>query len=73
MQIHECSADVDNLQVFIKAGVQWTWRRSKKSWREEFTCTLNFDEQLKVTRFVVESSPPKMSCVMLAVDDDTTV
>jgi len=71
MQIYECTEDADKQQVVVKAGVRWTWRRSKKSWREEFTCTLDFDEWLKVSRFVVESSPPENNCVMLAVEDMT--
>jgi hypothetical protein len=71
MQIHEYTDDADKRRVVVKANVRWTWRRSKKSWREEFTCTLDFDEWLKVSKFVVESSPPEHNCVMLAVEDGT--
>lgn len=69
MEIHEYTVDADNQRVVAKASIQWTWRRSKKSWREEFTCTLDFDDWLRVSTFVVESNPPENSCVMLAVED----
>jgi hypothetical protein len=68
MQLYQCDVYADKLRVVIKASVQWTWRASKQSWREVFTCTLDFDELLKVKGFVVESSPPESSCVMLATD-----
>jgi len=68
IQLHQCDIDVDKQQVIIKASLQWTWRRSKNSWMEEFTCTLDFDDRLKVKGFIVKSSPPENTCVMLAVD-----
>jgi len=58
----------DKLQVVITASVQWTWKVSKKSWREDFACTLDFDEWLKVKGLVVRSNAPETSCVLLAVD-----
>jgi len=68
MRFHDCHVYADKSQVVVKASVQWTWRVSKRSWRENFTCTLDFDERLKVKRFIVVSNPPEESCVMLAID-----
>lgn len=71
MQFYNCDVFADQMQVVMKASVRWTWKVSKKSWREDFTCTLDFDEGLKVKRFVVRSNPPASTCVMLAVDSTT--
>ena len=68
---HKCDVRADKLQVVVTASVQWTWRVSRKSWREDFTCTLDFDELLKVKGFVVASNAPEAFCVMRAVDSTT--
>jgi hypothetical protein len=68
---HTCDVRADKQQVVVKASVQWTWRVSRKSWREDFTCTLDFDEMLKVKGFLVSSNPPEECCVMRAVDGTT--
>lgn len=68
MKLHECTVISTESKVVMKANVRWTWRKSKRSWREEFTCTLHFDENKKVKGFVVKTDPPKASCVMHAVD-----
>lgn len=68
MQIHSTRVDLEKSCVVLRASVRWTWKISGNSWREEFTCTLGFDEQAKVKRFIVETDIPKSSCVMHAVD-----
>lgn len=68
MRFYECHVYADRSQVIIKASVQWTWRVSRRSWRENFTCILDFDEWLKVKGFVVKSNAPEDSCVLLAID-----
>lgn len=68
MQIHWTKVDLEKSSVVVRASVRWTWKISGNSWREEFTCTLGFDEQAKVKQFIVESDVPKSSCVMHAVD-----
>lgn len=68
MELKECTAYSAESKVVMKANVRWTWRVSKRSWREEFTCTLHFDENKKIKSFVIKTDPPKASCVMHAVD-----
>jgi hypothetical protein len=68
VQLHECTIDEDNRRVVATATTQWRWRVSGESWREDFTCTLDFDERLKVTGFIVHSSPPETNCIMHATD-----
>lgn len=68
MKFDEWIVHSNELKVVIKADVRWTWKVSKRSWREVFTCTLNFDEHMKVKGFVVKTDPPKSTCVMHAVD-----
>jgi hypothetical protein len=69
MQLHGYDVYADKLQVVIKASVQWTWKVSKKSWREDFTCTIDFDELLKVKAYSVKSNPPEENCIMRAIDE----
>lgn len=68
MRFHDCIVHADKSQVVIKASVRWTWRMSRRSWLEEFTCTLGFDENLKVKSYIVETNSTEDSCVMLAID-----
>lgn len=60
--------DPEELRVAFQGSIQWKWRISKRTWRERFMCTIEFDEKLKVKSFVVETHPPKATCVMHAVD-----
>ncbi|KAF7987020.1 hypothetical protein HWV62_123 [Athelia sp. TMB] len=68
MQIHSKEVDLTKSQVVLRASMRWTWRISGNSWREVFTCTLDYDEEVKVKKFIVETDVPKSSCVMHAVD-----
>jgi hypothetical protein len=52
------------------ASMRWTWRVSGRSWTEDFTCVLGFDEQGKIMRFEVRTEGDPETCVMRAVDDD---
>ncbi|KZP18935.1 hypothetical protein FIBSPDRAFT_744702 [Athelia psychrophila] len=68
MQIHSTRVDLENSCVVMRASVRWTWKISGNSWLEEFTCTLGFDDEAKVKKFIVETDVPRSSCVMHAVD-----
>lgn len=57
-------------QVAVNGSVQWTWRSSGRSWREDFLCTLDYDDNLKVVGMVVETHSAPGTCVMRAVDED---
>lgn len=71
MELHGLPiVDAGEKQVKMVASVTWTWRRSKRSWVEEFTWTLDYDEQLKIICFIVETTSPRGTCVMKAVDDE---
>ncbi|KAJ7490556.1 hypothetical protein FB451DRAFT_621919 [Mycena latifolia] len=61
---------VDAYRVAVTASVQWTWRLSGRSWREEFLCTLEYDDHLKIVAMIVETNSPPGTCVMRAVDAD---
>ncbi|KAJ7858161.1 hypothetical protein B0H13DRAFT_1475108, partial [Mycena leptocephala] len=55
-------------QVAVNASVQWTWRSSGRSWREDFLCTMDYDDHLKVVSIVVETTSAPGTCVMRAID-----
>jgi hypothetical protein len=63
---HETNVFPEAQQVVTKASVIWTWKHSGRSWTEEFTCTFDFDDQLKVKRFLVRTTSPPGTCVMMA-------
>lgn len=65
---HEMHVFPEAQQVVAKASVVWAWRHSGKSWREDFTCTFDFDDQLKVKRFVIRTTSSPRTCVMMAND-----
>jgi hypothetical protein len=52
----------------------WTWKRSGRSWREDFTCTLVFEDSdpaaLRILSFMVITESAPGTCVMHAVDED---
>ncbi|KAF7298660.1 hypothetical protein MIND_00813200 [Mycena indigotica] len=57
--------------VTVHGSVGWTWRLSRREWTEKFTCTLEYDDNLKVVGMVVETTSPPATCVMRAVDMDS--
>ncbi|KAJ6583906.1 hypothetical protein DFH09DRAFT_263422 [Mycena vulgaris] len=61
---------VDPYRVAVNASVQWTWRSSGRSWREDFLCTLDYDDHLKIIGMIVETNSPPGTCIMRAVDAD---
>jgi hypothetical protein len=61
---------VETNQVAVNASVQWTWRSSGRSWREDFLCTLDYDDQLKIIGMIVQTNSAPGTCVMRAVDED---
>ncbi|KAJ7250040.1 hypothetical protein B0H12DRAFT_1052525 [Mycena haematopus] len=61
---------VEPNQVAVSASVQWTWRSSGRSWREDFLCTLDYDDNLKVIGMIVETTSPSGTCIMRAIDED---
>jgi hypothetical protein len=67
-QRHDMVVRPEVRQVVARASVIWTWRHSGRSWKEDFTCTLDFDDQLKVKHFLVRTTSPPSTCVMMAVD-----
>lgn len=72
MKYYNCTMDADENKVIMNGRVRWTWRTSKRSWREVFRCTLEFDDNIKVKSFTIETLPdpaePMCTCVMHAVD-----
>lgn len=63
---------VDSRHVAVTASVRWTWRLSGRSWVEDFVCTLDYDEHLKIVGMVVETQSAPGTCIMRAVDADPT-
>lgn len=61
-------ADAKARRVVVGASVTWMWRRSGREWDEDFTCTLEFDENYKISSFVVKTDSAPETCVMRAVD-----
>ncbi|KAJ7578191.1 hypothetical protein C8J56DRAFT_969277 [Mycena floridula] len=70
---HSLVVKEDTMQVDVAASVKWTWKASGKSFREDFTCTLDFDEHAKVTSFIMNTTSGPGTCVMRAVDIEDTV
>lgn len=60
-------------QVIVTASVRWTWKASGVSWKEDFTCTLDYDSSVKVVSFVVRTDSSANTCVMRAVDPSARV
>ncbi|KAF5361088.1 hypothetical protein D9756_005114 [Leucocoprinus leucothites] len=57
--------------VTTSASVTWRWKKSGRSWNEDFTCTLEFDDHSKITHFVVVTESGPSTCIMRAVDTDS--
>jgi hypothetical protein len=70
---HAVAVDPYSRRVIVKGSVNWTWKKSGRSWQEDFSCTLVFDDSdpLKIANFVVKTENGAKACVMQAVDVDT--
>lgn len=68
INLHNISASVDDQQVIVNASVKWKWKYSGRSWTEAFTCTLDYDECLRIKAFIVQTNSAPETCVMRAVD-----
>jgi hypothetical protein len=68
MRLHSCHVLPNASRVVLTASVTWTWKQSGRSWTEDFTCTLDFDEQVKVKAFAVQTLSGEQTCLMRAVD-----
>ncbi|KAJ7364904.1 hypothetical protein DFH08DRAFT_840271, partial [Mycena albidolilacea] len=69
MKVHMRTV-VEPNQVAVNASVRWTWRSSDRSWTEDFLCTLEYDDSLKVVGMIVETNSAPGTCIMRAVDED---
>lgn len=69
----EVEVDVCKRRVTIPASVTWTWRKSCRSWKEDFTWTLDFDDSLKISSFIIRTMSSPGTCVMRAIDCDPAV
>ncbi|RDB14619.1 hypothetical protein Hypma_016446 [Hypsizygus marmoreus] len=67
------SADPATGKVVLEGSIVWTWKKSGRRWTEDFTCTLVFDDLLKIVSFVVKTESPPATCVMRAVDSDPRI
>ncbi|KAF8074049.1 hypothetical protein FPV67DRAFT_784034 [Lyophyllum atratum] len=65
-------ADISTRTVVFEGNVTWTWKKSGRSWVEDFTCTLAFDELLKIVSFSVRTDSEIQTCVMRAKDVDNS-
>ncbi|TFK34750.1 hypothetical protein BDQ12DRAFT_337022 [Crucibulum laeve] len=70
MTRHSQRADAEARRVIVSASVIWKWKRSGRKWTEDFTCTLEFDESLKIVNLVIKTEGAPSTCVMRAVDVD---
>ncbi|TFK71272.1 hypothetical protein BDN72DRAFT_469281 [Pluteus cervinus] len=68
MRIHSAQVDSSAKQVVVAASVTWMWKKSRKSFTEDFTCTLQFDDNQKIVDFLVCTNSGPGTCVMRAVD-----
>ncbi|PFH51233.1 hypothetical protein AMATHDRAFT_95766, partial [Amanita thiersii Skay4041] len=66
--IHTTDVDIPTNTVTADASITWTWRRSHRRWREDFICTIQFDESLKIISLKVQTVSEPETCVMRAVD-----
>lgn len=73
MQKHSVQANTTDRTVVVKASVTWMWKKSRRSWREEFTCTLGYDEHCKIVSFIVRTESGPGTCIMRAVDIEPPV
>ncbi|KAG6845066.1 hypothetical protein H0H87_001128 [Tephrocybe sp. NHM501043] len=68
--VHKRTIDVNPFTrtVVFEGSVTWKWKKSGRSWVEEFTCTLLFDELLKIVSYAVRTDSPLKTCLMRAKD-----
>jgi hypothetical protein len=69
--LHSSSVIPDSHTVTTSASVTWRWKKSGRTWNEDFSCTLEFDDHLKICDFVITTESSPTTCVMRAVDTDT--
>ncbi|TFK53398.1 hypothetical protein OE88DRAFT_1711414 [Heliocybe sulcata] len=53
MKFSEWVVDTEVMKVSVKGNADFTWTSTKEMWKETFTYTLDFDEDLKVTDYQV--------------------
>ncbi|KAF8625987.1 hypothetical protein AX17_006711 [Amanita inopinata Kibby_2008] len=69
--LNSTDADPNTSTVTADASITWTWRHSRRCWREDFICTICFDESLKIISLNVQTVSEPETCVMRAVDPGT--
>ncbi|KAF4617626.1 hypothetical protein D9613_006223 [Agrocybe pediades] len=62
--------DASKRRVSVTAESTWTWKRSGRKFREEFTWTIDYDESMKIVSFIIRTLSGPGTCVMRAVDAD---
>lgn len=62
--------DEPNRRVVVSASVDWAWRKSGRKWTEDFTWTLDFDENLEIISFIIRTVSGPGTCIMRAIDID---
>ncbi|KAF8654681.1 hypothetical protein AX16_003471 [Volvariella volvacea WC 439] len=67
-RVHSVHIDPSSRKSIISASVTWMWKKSRRSWTEDFTCTLEYDENYKIVSFLVCTNSGPGTCVMRAVD-----
>ncbi|KAF9533201.1 hypothetical protein CPB83DRAFT_846037 [Crepidotus variabilis] len=60
--------DVEARRVELEASAVWKWKTSGRSWTEDFSWALEYDEKLKITSFIVTTTSEPTTCAMRAVD-----
>jgi hypothetical protein len=71
IQLHSQVVSKGSRSVTTTASVTWRWKKSGRTWNEDFTCTLEFDDHLKICNFLVTTESSPSTCVMRAVDPDS--
>ncbi|KAH0577983.1 hypothetical protein H2248_007034 [Termitomyces sp. 'cryptogamus'] len=56
-------ADPFTRTVIFEGSITWKWKKSGRSWIEDFTCTLAFDELLKIVSYVVRTDSASKTCL----------
>lgn len=62
--------DLENRTVVLDASVVWVWRCSRRRWTEDVSCTITFDDDMKITSFIVRTESSSETCVWNAKDVD---
>jgi len=63
--------DANSRHAIVELSADWTWRKSGRTWTEDFTWDLEFDEGMKITNFVVRTTSDPATCLMRAVDGES--